>query len=154
MEQQNNGTLGLTNFERFITIICWWQPFVALISLFFGSAPRQLERHAKWSVITVVVVFAGALVLGLLFAGLGYLVAGEQGASAGAAINGHIRLRTVLCGPGQHDSHTGEPRTVLYLGRHGLPAALVSGRTGKSSRSAACQSIENQRRKERSAWRS
>ncbi len=88
MEQQNTGALGLTNFERFITIICWWQPFVALISLFFGSAPRQLERHAKWSVITLVVVFAGALVLGLLFAGLGYLVAGEQGASAGAAIMG------------------------------------------------------------------
>lgn len=88
MERQSTGALGLTNFEKFVTVVLWWQPFVALISLLFGSAPRQLKRHAKWSVLTAIAIFAGALVLGLLFAGLGALVAGEQGASVGAAVAG------------------------------------------------------------------
>ena len=52
----DTGALGLTNFERFIAIVCWWQPLVALISLFFGSTPQGLKRHAKWSFITVVLV--------------------------------------------------------------------------------------------------
>ena len=85
---QTIGDLGLTNFEKFITIVCWWQPFVALISLFFGSAPVQLKRHAKWSVLTNLAIFVLAIVFGALFAGLGFLVAAEQGASWGVAIAG------------------------------------------------------------------
>ena len=88
MERRATGALGLTNFEKFITIVLWWQPLLALISLLFGSAPGQLKRHAKWSVLTAVAVLAAAVVFGLLFAGLGFLFAGEQGASAGAAIAG------------------------------------------------------------------
>ena len=85
---QTAGALGLTNFERFIAIVCWWQPFVALISLLFGSAPRGLRRHAKWSVLTVIVLFIAAIVFGLIFAGIGFLIAGDGGASVGAAIAG------------------------------------------------------------------
>ena len=85
---QTAGALRLTNFERFIAVVCWWQPFIALISLLFGSAPRGLRRHAKWSVLTVIVFAVAAIVFGLIFAGLGFLVAGEQGASVGASIAG------------------------------------------------------------------
>lgn len=90
MERQTRtaGALGMTNFERFIAIVCWWQPFVALISLFFGSAPRSLKRHAKWVVLTVIALFVAALVLGLLFAGVGFLVSGNRGVFAGASIAG------------------------------------------------------------------
>lgn len=88
MDRQTTGDLGLTNFEKFITIVCWWQPFVALISLFFGSAPRGLKRHAKWSVLTNLAILVLAVFFGALFAGLGFLVAGEQGASWGAAVAG------------------------------------------------------------------
>lgn len=88
MDRQAIGNLGLTNFEKFITVVCWWQPFVALISLFFGSAPRGLRRHAKWAVITNLAIIVLAVVFGALFAGVGFLVAGEQGASTGAAIAG------------------------------------------------------------------
>ncbi|MGF1473353.1 MAG: hypothetical protein ACFB50_16655 [Rubrobacteraceae bacterium] len=77
MDRQAIEDLGLTNFEKFITIVCWWQPFVALISLFFGSAPRALKRHAKWSVLTNVAILVLAIVFGALFAGVGFLVAGR-----------------------------------------------------------------------------
>lgn len=88
MESRATGDLGLTNFEKFITIVCWGQPLVALLSLFFGSAPGQLKRHAKWSVLTNLAIIALAVVFGALFAGLGFVVAGEQGASWGASIAG------------------------------------------------------------------
>lgn len=88
MRRQEVGELGLTNFERFVAIVCWWQPFIALISLLFGSAPRGIRRHAKWSVLTVIAVFVVALILGLLFAGVGFLVAGDRGASVGASVGG------------------------------------------------------------------
>lgn len=88
MDSRVAGDLGLTNFEKFITIVCWWQPLVALISLFFGSAPQGLKRHAKWSVLTNLAILVLAVVFGALFAGLGFLVAGEQGASWGASIAG------------------------------------------------------------------
>lgn len=88
MDRQAAGDLGLTNFEKFITIVCWWQPVVALISLFFGSAPQPLKRHAKWSVLTAISIFVAAVVFGLLFAGLGALIAGENGATVGAAVAG------------------------------------------------------------------
>lgn len=88
MDSQATGDLGLSNFEKFVTIVCWWQPLVALISLFFGSAPLGLKRHAKWSVFTNLAILVLALVFGALFAGLGFLVAGEQGASWGASIAG------------------------------------------------------------------
>ena len=85
---ENTGALGLTNFERFIAIVCWWQPLVALISLFFGSAPQSLKRHAKWSFITAILVAVAAVVLGLLFAAAGALLAGENGAAVGASVAG------------------------------------------------------------------
>lgn len=85
---QTVGGLGLTNFEKFVTIVLWWQPLLALISLLFGSAPGQLKRHARWAVLTAIAVLVAAVVFGLLFAGVGFLVAGEQGASAGAAVAG------------------------------------------------------------------
>lgn len=85
---QASGDLGLTNFEKFIAIVCWWQPFVALISLFFGSAPAQLKRHAKWSVLTVVAVLVVAVVFGLIFAGIGYAVSGAEGAAIGVWVAG------------------------------------------------------------------
>ncbi|MGB3681092.1 MAG: hypothetical protein WA990_01260 [Rubrobacteraceae bacterium] len=88
MERNAAGGLGLTNFEKFITIVCWWQPVVALISLFFGSAPQALKRHAKWSVLTAVAILVAVVVSGLLFAGVGALVAGENGAAIGASISG------------------------------------------------------------------
>lgn len=88
MDSRVAENLGLTNFEKFITIVCWWQPLVALISLFFGSAPQSLKRHAKWSVLTNLAILVLAVVFGALFAGFGYLVAGEQGASWGASIAG------------------------------------------------------------------
>lgn len=94
MDRQATG-LELSNFEKFITIVCWWQPVVALISLFFGSAPQGLKRHAKWSVLTAIAIFVAAIaifvaavVFGLLFAGVGALVAGENGATVGAAVAG------------------------------------------------------------------
>lgn len=96
MERRATGALGLTNFEKFITIVLWWQPFLALISLLFGSAPRQLRHHAKWSVLTALAVLVAAVVFGLLFAGVGFLFAGEQGASAGAAIAGVFGTLQVL----------------------------------------------------------
>jgi hypothetical protein len=46
------------------------------------------RRHAKWAVLTAIAVFVVSLLLGLILAGVGYLAAGEQGASAGAAIGG------------------------------------------------------------------
>ena len=88
MERNATGNLGLTNFEKFITIVLWWQPFLALISLLFGSAPGQLKRHAKWAVLTAIAVLVASVVFGLLFAGVGYLAAGEQGVSVGGAIVG------------------------------------------------------------------
>lgn len=88
MERQATGGLGLTNFEKFITIVCWWQPFLALISLLFGSAPRGLKRHAKWSVLTAVTILVAAVVLGSIFAGLGALFAGENGIAIRASISG------------------------------------------------------------------
>lgn len=96
MERQNVEGLGLTNFEKFITIVCWWQPVLALISLFFGSAPRGLRRHAKWSVLTAIVVLVAAVVLGGIFAGLGALIAGGDGAAVGAAIAGVFGLLQFL----------------------------------------------------------
>ena len=87
MDRQATG-LGLTNFEKFVTIVCWWQPVVALISLFFGSAPQGLKRHAKWSVLTAATILVAAVVLGAIFAGLGALIAGENGAAIGASISG------------------------------------------------------------------
>ena len=78
----------MTNFEKFVTVVCWWQPVVALISLFFGSAPQGLKRHAKWSVLTAAVILIAAVVFGLLFAGVGAIVAGENGAAVGASISG------------------------------------------------------------------
>lgn len=92
MDRQATGDLGLTNFEKFITIVCWWQPIVALISLFFGSAPQGLKRHAKWAVLTAVALLVAAIVFGLIFAGVGALVAGENGAAVGASIAGIFGL--------------------------------------------------------------
>ena len=88
MERQATGGLGLTNFEKFITIVCWWQPVVALISLFFGSAPQGLKRHAKWSVLTAATILVAAVVLGSIFAGLGALIAGDNGIAMRASISG------------------------------------------------------------------
>ncbi|CAN5567715.1 hypothetical protein BH24ACT20_BH24ACT20_09670 [soil metagenome] len=88
MDRRVAGDLVLTNFEKFITIVCWWQPLVALISLLFGSTPRMLKRHAKWAVLTNLAILVLAVLFGALFAGLGFLVAGEQGASWGASIAG------------------------------------------------------------------
>lgn len=95
MQRSSTGSLELTNFEKFITIICWWQPFIALISLLFGSAPRQLKRHAKWAVLTAIIIAIVAVLVGLLLAGVGYLAAGEQAASTGVLIG---RVYAILMG--------------------------------------------------------
>ncbi|CAN5598453.1 hypothetical protein BH24ACT22_BH24ACT22_11910 [soil metagenome] len=117
MEQraQEAGALGLNNFEKFVTVVCWWSPCVALLSLFFGSAPRQLKRHAKWSFITAVAVFVGAVVLGVLFAGLGALVAGEQGASVGALVAGIFGFLAALV------------NTIAVISNRGLYFSLGGG---------------------------
>lgn len=88
MDGQATAVLGLTNSEKFVTIVFWRQPFLALISLLFGSAPRGLKRHAKWSVLTAITILVASIILGAFFAGLGALIAGENAVTVGASISG------------------------------------------------------------------
>lgn len=124
----NTGALGLTNFERFFTIVCWWLPVVALITLFFGSAPRSLKRHAKWALLTLVAVPFVAVIVALVFGGIGFLIGGEG--TAGRGIGAGFLTFALL---GQ--SFAALLNTLAILMNRG-PYFMSAGAVGAGARSA------------------